>query len=283
MVRTLQILALGVGFALGASALGAAAVDRLEVRIVTGSLGAPAGGYVELRLHGAGRAERRLSLAGDAPWPAGSTRTISVPLADPLDPDAVTRFGIYYRAASGASRSAWEIASADVFALSADRRERPLGATIHGVIPREGEIASLEAGASPLACRTDADCDDGRVCNGRERCDPGARNANARGCVAGSPLVCPTNQVCMEGRGCHGIDGFTPRTSNGDAIGATAAPAATESTEAATPSKGEATQTCDGRNVLLSQPGSSPRVVHCPAGTECVPQPNGTGTCAPVH
>ena len=281
MLRTLQILALSAGFAIGASALGAAAVDRLEVRIITGSQGAPAGGYVELRLHEAGRAERRLSLAGDAPWPAGSTRTISVPLSEPLDPDAVTRFGIYYRAATGAPRSAWEIASADVFALSADRRERPLGATIRGVISREGEIASVEVGASSLACLTDADCDDGRACNGRERCDPRARNANARGCVAGSPLVCPTNQVCMEGRGCHGIDGFTPRAPTGEAVGASAT--ATEATDAPATARSEATQVCDGRNVLLSQPGSPPRVVKCPAGSECVPQPNGTGTCAPVH
>ncbi len=280
MFRAQHVLALGLGLAALAPAFGAAAVDRLEVRIVTGALGAPGGGYVELRLHEAGRAERHLSLAGDAPWPAGSTRTVSVPLGEPLDPDRVTRFGIYYRAAAGTPRSSWEIAAADVYALSADHRERSLGATIHGQILREGEIASEEVGASPLACSADADCDDGRACNGRERCNPGARNANARGCVAGVPLVCPTNQVCMEGRGCRGAEGFAPRATDGATAEAAAPNAAAASSQATGPAVSGPPQKCDGPSVLLVQEGSVRHAVACPVGTKCVSQPDGSGSCA---
>ena len=50
-----------------------------------------------------------------------------------------------------------------------------------------------------MTCVSDADCDDHRRCNGRERCAPRSAGADARGCVSGQPTVCPVNQVCSEG------------------------------------------------------------------------------------
>ena len=61
-----------------------------------------------------------------------------------------------------------------------------------------------------MACKSDADCDDKRSCNGLERCAPRAAGADARGCVKGTPVVCPVNQVCGEGVGCRGV-GSAPK------------------------------------------------------------------------
>jgi hypothetical protein len=284
MLRTLHALALVCGLAVLGPALGAPAVHRLLVRIATGTEGAPVGSHVELRLREAGRPERRLPLAGGAPWPAGSTRTVPVTLSEPLDPDAVARFSIYFRGPPEAPLAAWEIASAGVYALSAEGRESPLGVTIQGLIRREGEIASTERAASSLTCVTDADCDDGRACNGRERCEPGARNADARGCVAGVPVACPTNQVCMERLGCRGMDvGDASKTPTAGAPAAPVSAPGRDTGGAASPVPGAAVQTCSGRDVLLTEASGATRTAHCPAGTACVAQPNGTGICAPTR
>jgi hypothetical protein len=284
MLRTLHALALVCGLAVLGPALGAPAVHRLLVRIATGTEGAPVGSHVELRLREAGRPERRLPLAGGAPWPAGSTRTVPVTLSEPLDPDAVARFSIYFRGPPEAPLAAWEIASAGVYALSAEGRESPLGVTIQGLIRREGEIASAERAASSLTCVTDADCDDGRACNGRERCEPGARNADARGCVAGVPVACPTNQVCMERLGCHGMDvGDTSKAPSAAAPAASVSAPVRDTGGVASPVPGAAVQTCSGRDVLLTEASGATRTAPCPVGTACVAQPNGTGICAPTR
>lgn len=282
MPRTMSALALIVGCVVFGSALGATPVHRLLVRIVTGNEGAPPGAHVELRLREAGRPERQIPIAGSAPWPAGSTRTVPVALSEPLDPDEVARFSIYYRGPAGAPPSAWEIASAEVFALSADGRERPLGAALQGLIRREGEISSAERAASSLACMTDADCDDGRACNGRERCEPGARNADARGCVSGTPVSCPTNQVCVERLGCRGMDGAASSKA-ATAVAGGSPTAVREAPGAAATTPGIAVQTCSGRDVLLTDAAGATWTAPCPAGTACVAQPNGTGICAPTR
>ena len=41
-------------------------------------------------------------------------------------------------------------------------------------------------------------CDDGRFCNGLERCEPGADRADARGCVSGEMVVCQAEELCVE-------------------------------------------------------------------------------------
>jgi hypothetical protein len=282
MLRTLRALVLVCALVAG-PALGAPAVHRLLVRIVTGTEWVPAVAYVELRLREAGRPERRLPIAGDAPWPAGSIRTVPVALSEPLDPDGVARFSIYFRGPANAA-SSWEIVSADVYALSADGREQPIAPTVQGLIRREGEIASAERSASSLMCVTDADCDDGRACNGRERCDPGAPNANARGCVAGVPVVCPTNQLCMERQGCRGFGaGDTPKAPAAIASTAPAPEPGRDAGSASSAAPAAAVQTCIGRAVLLTEASGATRTVPCPAGTACVSQPNGTGLCAPVR
>jgi hypothetical protein len=286
MSRALHALALVCGLALLGPALGAPAVHRLVVRIATGAQGAPAGSIVELRVREAGRPERRLPLAGGAAWPAGSTRTVAVSLTEPLDPETVARFSIYYRGPASAPLSAWEISNAQVLASSADGREVPLGAPIQGLVRGEGEISSAERAASSLMCVTDADCDDGRLCNGRERCDPRAHNADARGCVAGVPVSCPTNQVCIERQGCRGTDGGAP-TKSPAAAGATAwppaPPPASEHDATADAKRAPPLQTCAGHNVLLTAANGAVRPEQCPTGTACVPQPNGTGICAPAR
>jgi hypothetical protein len=277
-LRKLHALALICGLVLVGPVLAGPTVHRLMVRVATGSEGAPAGAYVELRVVELGHAERRLPLAAGAPWPAGSTRTVPVTLSEPLDPDAVARFSVYYRSPANAAAASWEIANASVYALAADGHEQSLGAPIQGLIRREGEIASAERAVSSLSCITDADCDDGRMCNGRERCDPGHRGANARGCVAGVPVSCPTNQVCMERLGCRGMDA-RDATATPVADAPKPSPPVAETVMAPTAT----VQTCHGRDVTLTDASGSSRPAACPAGTACVPQPNGTGICAPTR
>jgi hypothetical protein len=192
---------------LGAANAGATAVSRLEVRVVTGAEDLSAGSSLELRIYEAGKSVRRLPLVHGEAWPRDSTHIIPVKLNDPLDPRNVLRFSLYYRSAS-ALAPALEIVSAEVELPSAgDLPQRLLDATLSGTIARQGELATVDRDQSALACKTDADCDDKRTCNGTERCAPHAADADARGCVKGMPVVCPVNQVCGEGVGCRGLPG----------------------------------------------------------------------------
>jgi hypothetical protein len=194
-------------WALGATDAGATPVSRLEVRVVTGAEDLSAGSSLELRIYEAGKSVRRLPLVHGEAWPHDSTHIIPVKLSDPLDPRNVLRFSLYYRSASPLA-PALEIVSADVELPSAgDSPQRLLDATLSGTIARQGELATVDRDQSALACKTDADCDDKRTCNGIERCAPHAADADARGCVKGTPVVCPVNQVCGEGVGCRGVSG----------------------------------------------------------------------------
>ena len=179
-------------------------VSSLEVRIVNGAKELSTGSELELRIYEAGKGVRRLPLAHGEAWLPESTHLIPVKLNEALDPRNVVRFAIYYRAGSPLA-PAWEVAAADVeLPTPQGSPVRLLDATLSGVIARQGELASVEREASAMTCSSDADCDDGRTCNGRERCAPRTPGADARGCVKGIPVVCPVNQVCGEGVGCYG-------------------------------------------------------------------------------
>jgi hypothetical protein len=190
--------------ALFAADADAVPVSRLEVRIVTGGAELSAGSDVELRIYEPGKSVRRLPLVHGEGWLPDSTHLIPVKLTDALDPRNVTRFAIYYRAGTPLA-PAWEVVAADVELPSAEGSPvRLLNATLSGVISKQGELASSERDQAAMLCSTDADCDDHKTCNGRERCAPRSPGADARGCVKGSPVACPVNQVCGEGVGCYG-------------------------------------------------------------------------------
>jgi hypothetical protein len=203
--------------ALCATAAQAVSVSRLEVRVVTGAAELSAGSDLELRIYEAGKNVRRLPLVHGEAWLPSSTHLIPVKLNDALEPRNVQRFALYYRAASPLA-PAWEVVAADVEIPSG--REAPvrlLDTTLSGVIAKQGELASVERDQASMACSSDADCDDHRACNGKERCAPHTAGADARGCVKGTPIVCPVNQVCGEGVGCHGTDALKKFTSEPDA------------------------------------------------------------------
>ncbi len=213
-----------IALALAGATAVAAPAAQIQVHIVTGAVELTAGSVLELRIYEAGNDVRRLPLTHGEAWPRDSTRVIPLTLTEPLDPRAVLRFGLYYRAASPLTPP-WEVVAADVeLAPGRGSPERLLRATLSGVIARQGELASEEREARSLTCVTDADCDDHRKCNGQERCAPRTANADARGCVKGWPLVCPVNQVCTEDRGCRGPDTAAPGPA---APAPTAAPADT--------------------------------------------------------
>ncbi len=185
-------------------------LKHMQVRIVTGSTDLSAGSYVELRIYQAGKDVRRLPLTHGEGWPRDSTRVIPLNLGEPIDPRDVVRFSLYYRAASVAAPP-WQVVAADID-LSAGRAppQLLLDATLSGEIDKQGELATMEREVSTMMCAEDADCDDHRACNGRERCEPRSAGADARGCVRGNPVVCPVNQICTEGKGCVGAGAFSP-------------------------------------------------------------------------
>jgi hypothetical protein len=199
-----SILSLWLFWTTGAVAV---PVSHLEVRIVTGAEELNAGSELELRIYETGGGVRRLPLVHGEGWPRDSTHIIPVKLNEALDPRNVVRFSLYYRSASPVAPEL-EIVSADVeLPSSGESPQRLLDATLSGVITRRGELATLERDQAALACKSDADCDDKRSCNGVERCQPHSPEADARGCVKGTPVVCPVNQVCGEGVGCRGLSG----------------------------------------------------------------------------
>jgi hypothetical protein len=192
------------------SAATAAPVTQLQVRVVTGPEDLIAGSVLELRIYESGKAVRRFSLTQGEGWPQASTRVIPVALSEPLDARSVMRFALFYKAASPLSPP-WQVVSAEVDLISGrGPPERLLNTTLSGVIERQGELATEEREPGSLLCTSDADCDDHRSCNGRERCAPRTVGADARGCVKGLPTVCPVNQVCTEEHGCRGIDAAAP-------------------------------------------------------------------------
>jgi len=216
-----RIWLLLLAFALVDSRAFAATVTHIQVRVVTGADELTAGSLLELRIYEAGKAARHLPLTHGEAWPRDSTRIIPLTLAEALDPRTVLRFGLYYRAASPLA-PAWEVVAAEVDLPSGGAApERLLNATLSGVIERQGELATEEREPGMMACLSDADCDDHRSCNGRERCAPRSAGADPRGCVKGMPVVCPVNQVCTEEHGCRGVETAAPATPAPPADGAT--------------------------------------------------------------
>jgi hypothetical protein len=202
----LSVSAMLLACSLCATSAAALPVSRLEVRVVTGAQELSAGSALELRIYEAGKSVRRLPLVHGEAWLPASTHLIPVKLNDALEPRNVLRFALYYRAGSPLA-PAWEVVSADVeLPAGQDGPARLLNATLSGVISKQGELATVERDQTTLACSSDADCDDHRTCNGKERCAPHTAGADARGCVKGTPVVCPVNQVCGESVGCHGTD-----------------------------------------------------------------------------
>jgi hypothetical protein len=207
-----RICVLLLAFALLDSRTFAATVTHIQVRVVTGANELTAGSLLELRIYEAGRAARHLPLTHGEAWPRDSTRIIPLALTEPLDPRAVLRFGLYYRAASPLA-PAWEVVAAEVELSSGGAApERLLNTTLTGIIERQGELATGEREPGTMACISDADCDDHRNCNGHERCAPRSAGADARGCVKGMPVVCPVNQVCTEEHRCRGVETAAPAT-----------------------------------------------------------------------
>lgn len=86
-----------------------------------------------------------------------------------------------------------------------------------------GTVAVFPPGArnpTVTQCRSDADCSDGRFCNGQERCSPGGPSADEHGCLLRKSQPCAANQECYEGsRKCcddRGGDGHPSAECGGD-------------------------------------------------------------------
>ncbi len=168
----------------------AAPVSQVELRIVIGAEELTSGSDLELRIYEANGIVRRLPVSHAEPWLPDSTHLIPLKLSEGLEPRNVSRFAIYYRPGSALSAPFEIIAAAVELPSSSGEPQRLLGITLSGVIAHQGELATEDRSQAAVTCLTDADCDDGRTCNGRERCAPHSAGADARGCVRGTPVAC---------------------------------------------------------------------------------------------
>jgi len=190
---------------LGAVNATATPVQQVELRIVIGGEQLTSGSDLELRIYETNGIVRRLPVAHTEPWLPESTHLIPLKLSEGLEPRNVSRFAIYYRPSS-ALAVPFEVIAADVeLPSNSGEPQRLLGVTLSGLIARQGELATEDRSQAAATCHTDTDCDDGRTCNGRERCAPHSAQADARGCIRGTPVACPVNQVCGESTGCRGL------------------------------------------------------------------------------
>ncbi|RMD86211.1 MAG: hypothetical protein D6815_00350 [Candidatus Dadabacteria bacterium] len=71
---------------------------------------------------------------------------------------------------------------------------------------RDGGDSDGKGADCPEPCATNADCDDGNVCNGKETCHEGR-------CQAGAPLVCDDGLYCNGVERCDPATGCVPGTS----------------------------------------------------------------------
>jgi hypothetical protein len=69
------------------------------------------------------------------------------------------------------------------------------------------------AGSPALACTSDAECDDGLVCNGVETCNLGTML-----CESGAPITCPPPGQCEESVDCQEPDGSCLATPKPDDV-----------------------------------------------------------------
>lgn len=60
----------------------------------------------------------------------------------------------------------------------------------------DASVPDVDGTQPAVPCGADADCDDGNLCNGSERCEPNAANADERGCVPGEALACDDGIAC---------------------------------------------------------------------------------------
>ncbi|MCB1683874.1 MAG: putative metal-binding motif-containing protein [Pseudomonadales bacterium] len=162
------------------------------------------------------------------------------------------------------------------------------------------ELVLTTVSATHVQCQSDGQCSDGLFCNGTELCQPGTSGADARGCATGIPpcagsacderaQACSTACVDADGDGalaahCGGNDcndndaGVYPgNVERWDA--ANRDEDCDPDTTGFSAGMAEQVQFCDGEKVQIMASSSRFIAADCPAGTKCIPQPNGTGVC----
>ena len=93
-------------------------------------------------------------------------------------------------------------------------------------------------------CRSASDCDDGRFCDGVERCAPGASDADERGCGPATEPACAAAETCVEA-----MDVCNTACVDADGDGEQAPPCGADCDDADAARYPAATEVCDSTGV----------------------------------
>jgi len=289
--------------------------DGLTVTVELGGDGARGGGQMLLVFEMRDGRTRKFDLnRSRAEWGGGSTHRLEISVVPPIRYADVTRMGIEWHGSQGDLLQ--EQDDVDIRRVTVISRSRGANSErMNNLQVNVGQIGSVRldndqmywAGGiraevlAPALCAADRDCDDGRYCNGPERCQPSNPAANAFGCMlAAAP--CGPGAACNESAQRCDVscpdndgDGHTAQHCGGDDCDdndANRYPGNIEVADRADHdedcdvnthglSRGAASaQICDGRDrVVLVDAVEQITRSRCVPGTVCVQQPNGSGVC----
>lgn len=290
--------------------------DDLKVQLRLGGDGIRGGGQILLVFDMNDGRKRRFDLNRTREeWPGGATKIIEVNVIPPVLYRDIQRIGIEFHGSQGdftQTQDDFDLAHLQVESRATSSTSPIVNGSRVTVFSREvntrfeDDQTQWFGGVRPQVavegiCAADSDCDDGRYCNGVERCAPSNANADPRGCLVG-PLPCPAYQHCNESRQQCDVpcvdqdgDGFDAAYCGGndcDDTDPNRYPGNVEVADAADHDEdcdlnthgvfqaAAATQICDGRTqVVLVDARERFQRAQCPPNTVCVQQPNGAGIC----
>ena len=173
---------------------------------------------VHLRIRGDGPNIEIRNLNKGQEWPGGSVRTVRVPLSPALDPARLTHIVLYMSFGGGIFPDHWHLDSLRVSLVRGGETQLLWQSTYSPVTVFSTEGPSLEIDLPPREreCVTDSQCDDGRFCNGPERCViRRVRGDVIRACESALEVPqCPQGSLCHEPGQCR----LSPVDADGDGV-----------------------------------------------------------------
>lgn len=148
-------------------------------------------------------------------WPERSVRSVRVPLSPTLDPARLTHIRLSMSFGGGIFPDDWHLDRLRVSLVRGGQTQLLLDRSGSPLKHFSTNASSIEIALPPRErdCVTDSQCDDGKFCNGPERCVmQRVQGDEIRTCRSALEAPrCPRGNVCYEPGGCS-----PPRDADGD-------------------------------------------------------------------